>query len=176
MNIGVFCSQYDVAEKYTKAAEELAQLIASGGHTLVWGGADEGLMGLVARVVQEGGGKTIGVMREALRAKAKKDADEMHIVANAYEMNLGIIERSDCVVALVGGIGTLNEVSEIIRMNKNGRRAKNVVFVSTDGFYDGLKMQIQRMSDEGFMRKDVADSVYFAASPKEAMGYIEKTR
>ncbi len=104
MNIGVFCSQYDVAEKYTKDAEKLARLIGEGGHSLIWGGADEGMMGLIASTAKVNGSKIIGVMREILKTKAKKDADEMHIVSNAYEMNLGIIERSDVIIALTGGI------------------------------------------------------------------------
>ena len=173
MNIGVFSSQYDVAEKYKKATEELGNLIAAGGHTLVWGGAAEGLMDLLPTVVQKGGSKVIGVMREALRAKAFKTADEMHIGGNAFDMNMGIIERSDVIFVLVGGIGTLNEVTEIIRMNKNGQHAKQVIFINTDGFYDGMKMQLDRMAAEGFVRKDVAASVSFADTSMEAMRLVE---
>src|SRR5262249_39804946 len=125
------------------------------------------------QTVQNSGSKVIGVMREALRAKALETADEMHVVPNAYEMNMGIITRSDVIMVLVGGIGTLNEVSEIIRMNKNGQHAKRVIFINTDGFYDGFKTQMERMSSEGFIRKDVAASVYFADTPQEAMSYIE---
>jgi uncharacterized protein (TIGR00730 family) len=172
MNIGVFCSQYEVAEKYKKATEELGKLIAADGHTLVWGGADEGLMGLIAHTVKDYGAKIVGVMREALQNKALQGADEMHVVPNAYEMNMGIINRSDVIMVLVGGIGTLNEVTEIIRMNKNGQHAKKVIFINTDGFYDGFMEQMQRMAGEGFVRPDVVDSVSFFDTPAKAMAHL----
>lgn len=173
MNVGVFCSQYDVAERYVHVAEDLAQRITKSGHVLVWGGADEGLMHVISETAKRSGARIIGVIREAIAHKARKDADEMHVVSNAHEMNLGIINRSDCVVALVGGVGTLNELTEIIRMNKNGESAKRVIFINTDGFYDGFKMQLQRMMEEGFVREDVAASVKFVDTPEEAMRYIE---
>ena len=172
MNIGVFCSQYDVEEKYKMATQELGELIAKGGHTLVWGGAAEGLMELLPLVVQSGGSRVVGVVRDAIADKAFKSADEMHVVATAYEMNIGIINRSDVVMVLVGGIGTLNEVTEIIRMNKNGQHAKKVIFINTDGFYDGFKAQMERMAREGFIREDVAISVYFADNPAAATQYL----
>jgi len=173
MNIAVFCSQYEVAEKYKQAAESVARHIAEKGHALVWGGADEGLMGLIATTAKRGGARIIGVIREPIKGKAHAEADEMHVVPNAYEMNIGIINRSDAVIALPGGIGTLNELTELIRMNKNGQHAKLVVFVSTDGFYDGFKNQLERMGDEGFVKKEVLDYVHFAATPQDAMEYIE---
>lgn len=173
MNVAVFCSQYDVAEKYRIVAETLARLIAERKYTLVWGGADEGLMHVISDTAKRGGSRVIGVIREPIKAKAKKDADEMHVVPNAYEMNLGIISRSDAVVALVGGVGTLNELTELIRMNKNGQHAKPIIFVNTDGFYDGLKAQLERMGDEGFVKKSVMESVYFATTPEDAMSYVQ---
>ena len=172
MNIGVFCSQYEVEEKYKKATEELGKLIAAGKHTLVWGGAAEGLMELLPKTVQDGGARIVGVVREPIAHKAFKTADEMHIVPNAYEMNMGIIKRSDVIMVLVGGIGTLNEVTEIIRMNKNGQHAKRVIFINTDGFYDGFKTQFERMAREGFVRADVAAAVYFANTPEAAFAYL----
>ena len=130
-------------------------------------------MGLIVRTAQRSGAKVIGVIRSPIKEKAYKQADEMHIVPNAYEMNLGIIARSDVVVALVGGIGTLNELTEVIRMNKNGQHAKPVIFVNTDNFYNGFQQQMQRMGDEGFLSDDVMKSVHFADTPEEAIHHLE---
>ncbi|MEK7107141.1 MAG: TIGR00730 family Rossman fold protein [Patescibacteria group bacterium] len=174
MNICVFCSQYEVSEKYKTDAETLARLIAEHKHTLVWGGADEGLMGLIARTAQRGGAKVIGVIREKIKDKAYKNADEMIVVKDAREMNLGLIERGDMIVVLVGGIGTLNEVTEVLRMRKNGLLNKQIIVINTDHFYDGFKAQLERMSAEGFLKKEVMDSAFFADTPEEAMWYIEK--
>lgn len=172
MNIAVFCSQYDVADKYKDAAATLARLIAGGGHTLIFGGGDEGLMHVMAEGVHIGGGKVLGVMREAIKDKAYKDADELIVVPDAREMNRGIIERGEVIIVLVGGIGTLNEVTDVLRATKNGTQAKPVVMVNTDNFYEGFKQQLQRMSDEGFLRDDVMSSVRFADTPEDAMRYI----
>ena len=174
MNIAVFLSQYDVAEKYQNVAKTFARLIAEGGHGLVWGGADEGLMSIVANTAKSGGSRIVGVIREQIKGKAHAGADEMHVVKNAYEMNLGIIERADAIVALVGGIGTLNELTEVLRMNKSGLHTKPVIFINTDNFYDGFKAQLVRMSAESFLKKEVMDSAYFAATPEDAMRYITK--
>lgn len=174
MRIAVFCSQYDVAEKYRFAATTLAQLIADQGHSLVWGGADEGLMGLIARTAKRGGSRVIGVIREQIKSKAYKNADEMIVVKDAKEMNLGLIERGDAIVVLPGGIGTLNELTEVLRMVKNGLLDKCIAVVNTNKFYAGFKQQLQKMHDEGFLSDDVMQSVYFAHTPEDAMKYIQQ--
>lgn len=173
MNIAVFCSQYNVEEKYTNAAEKFAQLIAEHGHALVWGGSDEGLMHTIAETAHRGGARTIGVIREQIKNKAYQDADEMIVVKDAKDMNLGLIERGDIIVVLVGGIGTLNELTDVLRMKKNGLLDKQTIVVNTDGFYEKFKEQLERMSAEGFLKKEVMGSVHFSDTPEEAMRYIE---
>jgi predicted Rossmann-fold nucleotide-binding protein len=64
MNICVFCSMYDVEEKYKKAGEEFGHLIAQNGHTLIWGGSNSGLMKVIADATQEDGGSIIGITIE----------------------------------------------------------------------------------------------------------------
>ncbi len=174
MNITVFCSQYDVPEKYKNAAETFARLIAEHRHTLVWGGSDEGLMHTIADGAHRGGARTVGVIREQSKDKAYKDADEMIVVESAHDMNLGLIKRADAVVVLVGGIGTFNEITGVLRMRKSGLLNKPTVVVDTDHFYEGFKEQLRKMNDEGFVKKEVMDSVYFAATPEEAMKYINE--
>lgn len=174
MNIAVFLSQYDVANKYTVVVETLARLIAKHKHTLVFGGGDEGLMHVLADTAHRNGAFVIGVISARMRDIRYKDADEMHVVKDSHEMNLGLIARADAVVVLTGGIGTLDELMALVRMKKNGEQDKPTIVVNTDHFYDGLKQQLQRMTDEGFLKKEVMDSVYFANTPEEAMEYISR--
>src|SRR4051794_1668442 len=108
MNILVFCSAQDVPEKYTKAATELATLIAEGGHTLIWGGSDSGTMKVIADAAQAAGGKTHGVSMELMKELARKNADIMEVAKDLAERKAFMLERSDAVVALPGGIGTLD--------------------------------------------------------------------
>ena len=172
MNIGVFLSQYDVDGKYTTVVETLGRLIAEHKYTLIFGGGDEGLMHVLADTVHQGGAKVVGVIRAPIQHKAYKDADEIVVVEDAHKMNIGLIERADAIFVLIGGIGTLNELTEIVRMKKNGEQNKLVVIVNTDHFYDGLKQQLERMNKEGFLRKDVMESVLFVETTEEAMAKL----
>ncbi len=174
MNIAVFLSQYDVAGKYVSVVEALGKSIAADKHTLIFGGCDEGLMHVIAQTVHDGGAKVIGVIRAPIAHKAYPDADEMHVVQDAYEMNLGLIERADCIIVLAGGIGTLNELTAIVRMKKNAEHNTKTIVVNTAGFYDGLSAQLQRMHKEGFLREDVMQSVHFVDTPEAAMKYISE--
>ena len=172
MNICVFCSASDVAERYTKPAVEFGQLIARGGHTLVWGGSDTGLMKVVASAAQENGGRIVGISVEMLRHKARTNADEMIITKDLSERKARMLERADALVVLTGGVGTLDEITETMEMKKQRLHEKPIVFLSTDNFYEGLKIQLQRMDADGFLPRSLDELVYFAATPEEAMGYI----
>ena len=172
MNVTVFCSQYDVAEGYMSAAEDLARRLGEGGHSLVWGGARTGMMGLVARTVQSVGGRAIGVIRAEIDDQIYDGADEMHVVSDVAAMNAGLIERGDAFIVLPGGIGTLHELTELLRMRKNRKHAKNVLVLNTDGFYEGMRVQLERMGKEGFIVPDVIGSVRFASTPEELMGFL----
>jgi len=174
MNIAVFCSQYDVAEKYRNATETLAGLLAKGGHTLIFGGHDEGLMGVIADTAHRAGGRVVGIIREGIRATAYKDADEMVVVKDTLEMNRELIARGDVIVVLVGGIGTLNELTDVLRMKKNGLLDKQTVVINTDGFYGKFEEQLLKMHAEGFLKKDVLDAIHFSDTPEEGMRYIER--
>src|SRR3989344_5923272 len=174
MNISVFCSQYDVAEKYRHAAEELARLIAQHKHTLVFGGHDEGLMGVIADTAHGAGGRVVGIIREQIKETAYKNADEMVVVKDTLEMNRGLVERGDFIAVLVGGIGTLNELTDVLRMKKNGLLDKRTVVINTDGFYGKFEEQLLKMHAEGFLKKDVLDAIHFSDTPEEGMRDIER--
>jgi len=77
MNICVFLSAADLDDRYTRPAREFAELLGKGGHTLVWGGSDVGLMKVVADGVQEAGGRLVGVSVDFLADRARPGADEM---------------------------------------------------------------------------------------------------
>jgi len=170
--IGVFCSASEVEEKYIKAATAFAQLLASSGYGLVWGGSDKGIMKIVADEVEKGGGKLVGISVEFLQDVVRKKADEMIITKNLSDRKATLLERSDAIVMLVGGIGTLDEVAEMLEHKKHGHHNKPVVILNTAGFYDGLKLQIEKMIREGFINKTMDEFVYFADAPQRAIEYI----
>ncbi|MFJ8793862.1 TIGR00730 family Rossman fold protein [Streptomyces sp. NPDC102462] len=176
MNICVFLSAADLDDRYTRPARDFATLIGKGGHTLVWGGSDVGLMKVVADGVQEAGGRLLGVSVEFLAAKARSDAHEMVIAKDLAERKRLLLEKADAVVIMVGGTGTLDEATEILELKKHGHTDKPVVLLNTAGFYDGLKEQFRRMETEGFLPRPLSDLVFFAQEPVGAMAYLEESR
>ncbi|MFB7291887.1 LOG family protein [Actinacidiphila glaucinigra] len=174
MNICVFLSAADLEPRYTEPARQFAELIGKGGHTLVWGGSDVGLMKVMADGVQEHGGRLVGVSVEFLAAKARKGADEMVIAADLAERKAELLARADAVVVMVGGTGTLDEATEILELKKHRLHTKPVVLLNTAGFYDGLKEQFQRMDAEGFLPLPLTDLVFFAEDGVAALAYLEE--
>jgi uncharacterized protein (TIGR00730 family) len=174
MNVCVFLSAADLAERYTGPAREFAKLLGDGGHTLVWGGSESGLMKVVADGVQEAGGRLVGVSVEFLRAKARQNADEMVIAPDLAQRKAELLRRSDAVVIMVGGTGTLDEATEILELKKHGLHAKPVVLLNSAGFYDGLEEQFRRMDAEGFLPLPLSELVYFAEDGPAAMAYLRE--
>ncbi len=171
--IAIFCSANELADKYVQPAREVSRLIAEKGYHLVWGGTDRGLMREVAEGVQSGGGKLVGVSLEVYKDFARKNADEMIITKTLGERKATMLLRSDAILVLVGGIGTLDELTEVIELKKQGHHHKPIIVLNTDNFYEGLKVQLQKMKDDGFILEALDEWVYFADHPEEAVAYLQ---
>jgi uncharacterized protein (TIGR00730 family) len=176
MNVCVFCSANDLADKYMAPARQLATLIAEHGHSLVWGGSDTGVMKIMADGVRAGGGKIYGISVEILKERARPDADEMVIAKDLGERKAKMLARSDVIIVLPGGLGTLDELSEILELRKHNAHQKVVIVLNTDGFYGGLRTQLGRMSTEGFIKRPLAEYIAYADTPNEAIALVEQTR
>jgi uncharacterized protein (TIGR00730 family) len=172
MNIGVFLSAADLGEEYTEPAREFGKLMGAGGHCLVWGGSDVGLMKVLADSVQEAGGRLVGVSVDFLQGRARPQADEMVVTADLAARKAELLRRSDAIVVMVGGMGTLDEATEILELKKHGLHAKPVVLLNSAGFYDGLELQLRRMDAEGFLPLPLSQLVYFAQDGAAALSYI----
>lgn len=172
MNIGVFLSAADLGERYTVPAKEFGRLIGEGGHTLVWGGSESGLMKAVADSVQEAGGRLVGVSVTFLHHVARTNADEMVIARDLAERKAELLRRSDAIVIMVGGTGTLDEATEIMELKKHGLHAKPVVLLNTAGFYDGLELQLRRMESDGFLPVPLDELLYIADDGRDALAYL----
>jgi uncharacterized protein (TIGR00730 family) len=173
VHICVFLSAADLDERYTRAARQFAELIGKRGHALVWGGSDAGLMKVVADGVRESGGRLVGISVAFLRDWARKDADEMVIAKDLAERKALLLARSDAIVVLAGGLGTLDEATEILELRKHGLHDKPVVLLNTAGFYDGLILQLRRMEAEGFLPVTLAELVFVADDGAEALAHLE---
>ena len=175
MNICVFLSAAHLDERYTGPAREFAELIGKGGHTLVWGGSDTGLMKVVADGVRDTGGRLVGISVVFLRAWARNDADEMVIAKDLADRKALMLARSDGVVVMAGGLGTLDEATEILEQKKHGLHDKPVVLLNTAGFYDGLTLQLVRMEEEGFLPVPLAELVFVTDDGARALAHLEES-
>ncbi|MBA0051722.1 TIGR00730 family Rossman fold protein [Streptomyces sp. AJS327] len=172
-NICVFCSAAELGAVYTEPAREFAELIGGRGHSLIWGGSNVGLMRVIADGVRHAGGGLVGVSVEFLRDKARTDADEMIVTRDLAERKALLLQRADAIAVLAGGTGTLDEATDILELKKHGMHAKPVVFLNSAGFYDGLRLQMERMEAEGFLPRPLADLAGFATTPAEALEWVE---
>jgi cytokinin riboside 5'-monophosphate phosphoribohydrolase len=177
MRICVYCSSSDAVDRaYMAAAEEMGALIGGGGHTLVYGGGRVGLMGAAARAVQAHGGRVIGIIPTFMNRPGVPymECDELQFTADMPERKKRMIELSEAFIALPGGFGTLEELSEIITLKQFDLVKGPLVAVSTGGFYDHLAAFFERFYQERFAKPGYRATCRFVASPAEAMAYIRE--
>lgn len=164
----VFCSSSNnVDAKYFQAAGETGDLIVDHGCQLMWGGGRVGLMGRVADQVKGRGGRVIGVIPERLRARevAFEGADELIISSGMADRKTEMIERSDAFITLAGGMGTLDEVLEVITLRQLGYHDKPIWFVNTDGFYNSLFSFFDQLQQAGFLYQSDTPTYEVVDSP-----------
>jgi len=146
---------------YAEKVKELGTMIGSHGHTLVFGGSCAGTMGILADSVKRSGGKVIGVIPTFLLYRKQENMDETYVVKTMAERKNKMIELADCFIALPGGPGTLEEISEIISGVKLGLIQKPYAFINVNGYYEGLKAFFNHMVEEDFMKKEERNQILF---------------
>ena len=163
-----------VNSAYKDTAIDLGKRLGQEGFDLIFGGADVGLMGVVARTAQNHGARVTGVIPGTMVEKgiAYKEADEL-IVSNNLRDRKEIIEsKSDAFVALPGGFGTLEEIIEIITLKQLQFHNKPIAFVNTNCYYDNLMAQFETGYQENFAKKEYKELYYVSESAESAMDYI----
>ena len=143
-------------EAYIKAGHALGRSLATSGLRLIYGGGTKGIMGAVADGALKAGGKVTGIIpRFLINKEATETAldklDELLITDNMHERKHSMFEKSDAFVALPGGIGTVEEIVEIMTWAQLGHHRKPIVFANVKGFWDPMLALIEHMSEEGFI-------------------------
>jgi len=154
MTVCVFCGSAPGARpSYSAAAKELGGALARAGITLVYGGGRLGLMGIVADAVLQGGGRVIGVIPRMLieRELAHPNLTRQHVVTTMHERKTLMAELSDAFVGLPGGMGTFDELVEIVTWAQLGLHAKPVVLANIDDYYRTLYAMLDHAVAEGFV-------------------------
>ena len=175
-NICVYSSSSnELDKKYYETAKELGVLMAQEGFNLVYGGGNLGMMGVLAQAVKDFGAKVFGVLPEKLYQIGVGDigCDELHITKCMRTRKEKLDNLSDAVIALAGGFGTLEELSEMIVQKQLGYSDKAIVILNTDGFYDNLLQFFDKIISEKFAAEEMRAAYYVAKTPQETINYLK---
>ncbi|HYG17816.1 MAG TPA: TIGR00730 family Rossman fold protein [Ohtaekwangia sp.] len=157
MNICVFCgSSVGIKSAFADAAKHLGRLMAEKKHTLIYGGGNIGLMGILADAVMEHGGEVVGVIPDFLlqREVGHRGITRLEVVTTMHARKNRMAELSHAFIALPGGWGTLDELAEILTWRQLGLIQHPIAVLNTLQFFNPLLSQMEHMASMGFLRDD----------------------
>lgn len=174
-NVCVFASSCNYLDKsYYDAAAEFGNLLSKADMNMVYGGSSLGLMWACAKEVKKNGCQIIGVMPERLHNMGvhTDECVELFVTPCMRSRKAKMDELSDAVVALAGGFGTLEELSEMIVQKQLGYNQKAIVILNTNGFYNKLIEFFDEIISENFARDTSGELYYVAETPNQAVEYL----
>ena len=172
MNYTVYCgSSFGNDPELNEEVARLGKLIGQAGDSLVYGGSKTGLMGTISGSVSASGGKVIGV---ELRRFADEDLtddrlSDLIITDTLSERKQKMIDLGDAFVALPGGAGTLDEISEIITLKNIGILQKSCILTNWNGYYEPLITFYDHMQDAGFLKRNIREIVSLAECAEDVV-------
>ncbi len=178
MNITVYsASSGQIPAPYVEAAQTLGQLIGQGGHTLINGAGRTGLMGACTDACLAAGGRAVGVIPEFMIEQKWQHTGmtQLIVTPDMHRRKEQMASMSDACIALPGGVGTLEELLEIITWKQLGLYLKPIIILNTDGYYQPLLQQLQKAADEKFMREAHTAIWHVAATPEQALELARTT-
>jgi len=177
-SVCVYCSSSNhIGERYVAVAEEMGRLIAEAGFSLTYGGGSVGLMGVLARAVQERGGHVYGVIPRALQEQegiAYGMADDLVVTETMQERKAIMYMRANAFVILPGGFGTLEEFLEVLTLKQLGYHDKPLYLVNAFGFYDPLLELFSHFYRERFAGSTHRDLYIVRDSPHAVMAELDQ--
>lgn len=169
MNITVFLSAFSNVPSHIDATRTLGKLIGEDGHTLIWGGSAKGLMKIIGDSVRDAGGTVIARPLRVYEEFVYKDAEDIQFSETLGERKEKLINGTDAFVVLPGGVGTFDELGDVIELRKQEKHRCPIIIINTDGFYDGLSIQMKRMEKDGMLKHSASTYLTFVDTPEEAM-------
>ena len=170
--ITLFCgSKSGKNPAFEQMANALGAWLADEKITLVYGGGNKGLMGMVANATIDNGGRAFGVIPKALvdKEEAHDRLSEQFIVNTMHERKMMMATLSDGFIAMPGGFGTLEEFIEIITWAKLGFHQKPCALLNINNFYDGLLTYFDQLTEEGFVKPKMRELVLTGDSPQSVL-------
>lgn len=175
MNICVFCgSGTGTNPIFSQAAKEMAAEMTSKNCSLVYGGGNIGLMGIIADEVLKRQGKVIGVIPDFLmkREVGHTGVTQLEVVSSMHERKKRMNDLSDAFIAMPGGLGTLDELAEILTWKQLGLINQPIGILNVNSFFDSLLNQMKIMVDSGFLKQESLSELKVANLPSELLTLI----
>lgn len=176
LSVGVFCSASDgIAPHHAELAERTGRGIAERGWTLVTGGEHVSMMGAVARGARGRGGTTVGVVPESLLHRADRECAELMVTATIGQRMAAIVERSDALIALPGGVGTCEEIFSTWTALVLGMHRKPLVLLDPSGHFAELVAWMDSATRSGFISPAARRLIAAAGAIDEALAVCAAT-
>lgn len=175
MNITVYLAAHEgFNPEYKQAVQELGNWIGRNGHTLIYGGSNCGLMGAIADATLEAGGQVIGIEPEMFMEKCLQHTGitKLIVTKDLSERKAGLIDNADSFIACPGGLGTLDEISEVMVLVSLKVMNKPCIIYNYKGYYDHLKAQLKVMEETGLSTVKKLSFVRFADTLEEIASYL----
>lgn len=174
-SIAVFCgSKTGVNPLFAQHAAALGKLLAENKINLIYGGANVGIMGIIADAAMQNGGTVVGIIPKILVDwERKHDAiSELIITEDMHDRKKIIYSRCDAVIILPGGFGTLDELFETITWNQLSIHDKHIFILNSGGFYKHLIQHIEEMKKENFLYSEAIENLTVLNEPSELISYL----
>lgn len=174
-NISIFCGAHEGRNpEYAKAAKSVAELIAKKGINVVFGGGNVGLMKVISDTALDNGVEVLGISLKSLHALELANPRLNNIVVSETLLNRKdeFMSRSDAFIVLPGGVGSLDELAEIMASNQLGIINKPVGILNTEGYYDHLLEWFNKAVNEGFISSENLKELLVSDSPEELVELI----
>ena len=170
-------SSSQVSSEYIDAAEELGRMLAAEGIEIVYGAGKVGLMGALADAALDAGGKVTGVIPQFMvdNGWCREKLTNLIVTPDMHTRKEKIVSLADATIALPGGVGTLEELMEIITWKQLGLYANPIVILNTRGYFNPLKEMLERAVEEKFMREIHRNLWSIADTPRQAADLIKNT-
>ena len=177
-NVCVFASSSSALdESFLDDARKLGLLLGENNYNIVYGGSRLGLMYACAGAVKEKGKNIIGIMPERIAGFGcanPDDCNEFFVTSGMRERKAMLDNKSDAIIALPGGYGTLEELSEMIVQKQLGYNKKPIIILNTNNFYNSLLQFFEDMISLKFANKESRNLYYVAKTPEEAISYLNE--
>ncbi|MFB4285736.1 TIGR00730 family Rossman fold protein [Nonomuraea sp. MTCD27] len=176
LSVCVFCgARPGVSAQAVEDARRVGALLAESGHRLVYGVGGIGLMGALARAAEDGGAEIVGVIPQFLYERERPNnppAQTLIITDDLFERKREMIARADAFLALPGGFGTLDEITEVIAAAHLGVHDKPLIILDVDGIWGDFLRMVTAIREHGFAPPRDRPLFHLAGTPEKAMALL----